>query len=239
MSESLTFSFQLLPEKVSRLLFQITIVIVLLHLITFFLAYAMGRDDIFGLVRIFNLDTEKTVPAAFSVLILMIASSLLFLVWHVSRTKSIKNSWYWMLLAVGFLVMGVDEAWEYHELLTEPMRDALNVGEGKTQFLLYAWVVPGIILIFILGLIFIKFLIGLPKRTRNGFIIAGVIYVSGAIGMEMVGGYYKVEYGPQSLAYFAAATLEETLEMVGVVLFIREILRYLASLTPKIEIALS
>lgn len=142
-------------------------------------------------------------------------------------------------LAIGFLVMGVDEAWEYHEMLTEPMQNALNVGEGKTQFLLYAWVVPAIILVFILGLVFIKFLIGLPKRTRNGFILAGAIYVSGAVGMEMVGGYYKVEYGPQSLAYFAAVTIEETFEMVGVVLFIREILRYLATITQKIEISLT
>lgn len=97
MSESSSFAFKILPEKVGSLLFKVVIAIVSLHLITFFLAYAMGRDDIFGLVRIFDLDTEKTVPAAFSVLILLIASALLFLVWYVSRTKSIKNSWYWML----------------------------------------------------------------------------------------------------------------------------------------------
>ena len=239
MSESSSFSFKLLPEKVASQLFKVMIVIVLLHLVTFIVAYAMGREDIFGLVRIFNLDTERTVPAAFSVLILLIASALLGLVWHVSRRKAIKNSWYWMLLAVGFLVMGIDEAWSYHETLSGPIKNMIGVENDTAGVLFYAWVIPAIILVAILGLVFIKFLIGLPKRTRNGFIIAGAIYVSGAVGMELVGGLIRVEYGIHGLAYFASVTIEETLEMVGVILFIREILTYLETITPKIEISLS
>jgi hypothetical protein len=56
---------------------------------------------------------------------------------------------------------------------------------------------------------------------------AAAVYVGGALGMEMVCGYMFVEYGEQSLAYLAAMTLEETMEMTGMVIFLYALLDFL------------
>ena len=67
------------------------------------------------------------------------------------------------------------------------------------------------------------------------FIIAGCLYVSGALGMEMVGGNYRDMVGEVDLNYGLITSFEETLEMAGIILFIYGLLDYLRSLSNKIR----
>jgi len=39
----------------------------------------------------------------------------------------------------------------------------------------------------IFGLVYLRFLVDLPPKTRHLFLIAGLVYISGVLGMEMVG----------------------------------------------------
>lgn len=48
---------------------------------------------------------------------------------------------------------------------------------------------------------------------------SGAIFVTGALGLESVGGFYWEAQGNQALQYIAATTTEELLEMLGIVLF--------------------
>lgn len=93
-------------------------------------------------------------------------------------------------------------------------------------------VVPGRVfslLVLLLAVTYWRFLLHLPFRSRMLFLTSAVVYVGGALGMEMVGGWYAQNYGSGNLSYVAIATLEETLEMLGVVIFIYALLRYLAA----------
>ncbi|NER04565.1 MAG: hypothetical protein F6K17_19105, partial [Okeania sp. SIO3C4] len=50
--------------------------------------------------------------------------------------------------------------------------------------------------------------------------------VGGGIGMEMIGGYYAYLYDTKNFFYEILVTIEEFLEMLGVVVFIYALLCY-------------
>jgi len=62
------------------------------------------------------------------------------------------------------------------------------------------------------------------------FIMAGVIFLTGALGVEMLGAREADVYGYDTVIYGFLYSLEEMLEMLGVVLFIYALLSYLAQL---------
>ena len=61
------------------------------------------------------------------------------------------------------------------------------------------------------------------------FPTAGAIYLSGAIGMEMLSGAYCSLHGQNNMTYSLYVLLEEFLEMAGIVTFISALLGYLGA----------
>ena len=72
------------------------------------------------------------------------------------------------------------------------------------------------------------FLRRLPADTRRRFLVAGFIYVSGSLGLEMLGGNYEFVQGKRDLAFGLLGVAEETCEMLGTILFLRALLLYLS-----------
>jgi hypothetical protein len=60
--------------------------------------------------------------------------------------------------------------------------------------------------------------------------------VGGALGMEMVCGYYADAVGQRNLIYGLLASVEEILEMVGVIVFIYALLSYIGSYLENIDL---
>jgi hypothetical protein len=71
-----------------------------------------------------------------------------------------------------------------------------------------------------------KFLLHLPAKTRLRFLIAATIYLGGAIGVELFGSQHAELYGYENLTYSMIATLEESLEMTGLIVFIWALMNY-------------
>ena len=103
----------------------------------------------------------------------------------------------------------------------------LRLHVNTTGFLYYSWVVVGIPLILIFVLLYLKFLVHLPRKTRLLFLVAGTIFVSGAIGTEMFAGRYHEIYGKENMTYAIITALEEFCEMFGIVVFIYALLSYM------------
>jgi len=176
------------------------------------------------LVKLFDLDLEINVPSFFSVLLLSTAAFLLAVITAISRKQGRRRLLEWTILSAGFLFLAFDEMASVHERLIEPMREILGV---KTLGpLYYAWIVPAIALVVFLGIGFIKFLIELPAKTRWSFIIAGSMFVGGAVGIEALEGIYD----QGNLIYNALVTIEESLEMGGIILFIWALLGYITNI---------
>ena len=169
-----------------------------------------------------RLDSERSVSAFFSFLILLIACGLLALIAIGKATQRDPWMWHWIGLACLFLFLAYDEAASVHEMLTDPLREAL----GVSGFLYFAWVIPGMILVACVFLIYLPFLMRLQRRYALLFVAAGAIFVGGALGVELITARsYAESYdgGP----YHLLTTLEESLEMAGIILFIHALLRYI------------
>ncbi|MCH8039862.1 MAG: hypothetical protein IH977_05880, partial [Nitrospinae bacterium] len=83
----------------------------------------------------------------------------------------------------------------------------------------YSWAIPGGITAAIFGLAYLRFLRHLPARTRWLFVVSGCVFLGGAVGVEMSTDWYDDEDLLDTLAYNLWNTVEEGLEMGGVVLF--------------------
>jgi hypothetical protein len=187
--------------------------------------YTTGHERLFGLVQFFDLDQELNAPSYFSGLILILSSLLLGLITALKTKDGSADLREWALLCAGFLLMGADEMFSYHERFGPPLRELL--GRESLGPFHYTWVLVGIPVVAMLGLYFARFLLRLPGPVRARFVVAGAVYVSGVLGVEMIGGWYREGHG-QDLLYNLIASLEEFFEMAGVILFIRALLMYIA-----------
>ena len=148
---------------------------------------------------------------------------MLAIIAKVKNKKQDRYYQHWKYLALIFLYLAVDEGVKIHERSIEPVRNALNLG----GFFYYAWIVPAIILFSLFCLIYLKFVSSLPKKTRLLFILCAITFVSGAIGVEMIGGKITALQGQGNLTYVFAATIEEFLEMVAIACYIYSLLDYI------------
>ena len=68
----------------------------------------------------------------------------------------------------------------------------------------------------VVGLAFVPFLLSLQRRVAVLFMLSGLLYVSGAIGVELL----SEDMDEESFAYGLATALEEGLEMMGALMFL-------------------
>jgi hypothetical protein len=193
----------------------------------------LGHDHLLGFVPKFDLGTENNVPTWFSTICLFLCAIALAAIALTEWRGKGPLRVYWFGLAGTFVLLSLDEAASFHEMLTAPLRAALHTG----GLLYFAWVIPGGL--FVLGFLFLfwRFLSDVPAETRRGFLLAGLTYCSGCLAMEMIGGRYLALHG----ADFNCALmciLEESLEMAGVILFLRSLLAYLADHVGSLTIRL-
>ena len=215
------------PSSIARILGAVAFFLVLASVAGQLTVYLTGHEQVYGLVRLFNVDTELNLPAFFSTFILVFAALLLAVITVLEKKRMAAHISHWAVLTFGFLLMAVDEAVSLHEMLVEPTRKLL--GDDNLGAFYFAWVIPGIVIVLVLALYFLKFLLHLPAKTRFTFLLAAIIYLGGAIGLELIGGRYAELHGAHNLTYNMFATIEESLEMAGVIIFIRALLIYIAS----------
>ncbi len=179
-----------------------------------------------GIIEIamrFDLNHEVNVPTWYASSSLLSCAFLLGIIAVAKRRGGGPFVLHWGLLSLVFLYLSMDEASGLHEILIVPLRRRLG-----THGLLYeAWVIPAFVLVCLFALSFLRFLWHLDRRTRSLFIYAGVTYVGGALGLEMIDGAIAEVYGPESLRYLVVMTAEEMLEMLGVIIFLCALLDYL------------
>jgi hypothetical protein len=91
----------------------------------------------------------------------------------------------------------------------------------------YAWVILGGVILLILSFFYFRFVLALPAKTRRLFIVAGSVYVSAAIGVEMMEGAWISLSGTADLIFRVLTNIEEVGEMIGIALFLYALLTYI------------
>ncbi len=186
-----------------------------------------GHWRLGGLYALFSLDGEGTFPTWLNSFIIL----LLFMVtWAISRVNGPKTARYhnrWKFLSVMFLLMSIDEIAMFHEAIGKEISTRFN----SVNHLYFGFAIPGIILAVALFIAYIPLLRNLPRKVMLGMMMAGVIYIGGAAGIEMIEAKWFFLYGERHAAYLLLSDLEELCEMGGLVFLLKILLDYLRSLS--------
>lgn len=171
---------------------------------------------------LFNLDKELNIPAVYSALTLLFSSIILNFIACIKDEQRDRYTRHWKSLSIIFALLFFDELVSWHERFIGIVKGIVNT----SGLLYFAWVIPGSIGVMIFLILFFKFIINLSVKTRNHFLIAGTIYIAGAIGCELFGGYFIDNN--QTLLYMLEVILEEFLEKLGIAVFIYGLLSHIS-----------
>lgn len=214
------------PGKVTRIFAGAVLLLTAGHLAGQISRLFLGHDYLMGLVPLLDFDREHNLPSYYSALALAFSALLLMIIARSQSAPGGEDARYWWGLTFLFAYLSVDEAVGIHEKMILPLQDAT----GASGLLFYAWVIPYGLCILILGIILLRFLLRLPSLTRRHFLLAAVVYLSGALVLELFGGrHYEAYKGTADLTYTLLTTAEEFLEMAGVVIFIHALLGFMAT----------
>ena len=223
------------PEKVCKILLVIIMILIFTNLLSHAGAFIFNQySEANYSARLFRLDSESNLPTFYSSLSLGICSILLAIIASHKKVTNSRYTKHWKFLSLLFFVLAIDEIAMMHEILTV-LQEPLNI-DGSFYF---TWVAPAFIFLLVFSVTFISFLKSLPQKIRTLFILSGMIYVGGAVGVEMIGGYHSEMYGDNNFVHGMITTIEESLEMMGILVFIYSLLFYLQTYLEKINLSIS
>jgi len=178
-----------------------------------------GLEDHFALrlTSLFYLDSENNIPAWFSACILWSCSMFLFAISALETDKSINK--YWFIIGLSLLYVSLDESISLHERASHKINGFIAANDiVLSDFFAFPWIVPASILVVIFGVALIPFFARLQNQVRQLFLTSAIVYLSGSVGFEMVGGFLLANSG--RLPYLIAVAFEEILEMLGALILL-------------------
>lgn len=183
--------------------------------------------------RMINMDREMNLPTWYEAALLSASGLILGIIAKRKQELQDRFSLDWRLLSRIFYLLAIDEVVSIHELFILPdLADDLNL----PWFLHSTWVIPGIISVGWFIRRFWRFAQHLDRTTRWRFMGSLGLFIFGVIGMEMLGSTYAQWQHQQSLGYAMIATLEEAIEIFGMIGFIYSLLNYLRDLQGSVNI---
>jgi hypothetical protein len=209
--------------RVSDALLTIVCLLIGLSLLGQYAKFCYGHTMLKGFVPTFYVDLESSAPTWYSSAALGLAGGLLALIASAKFQSTDNHRWHWTMLSGLFFALSLDEIAMIHELPIDPLREYWRAGGA----LYYPWVVPGAALVGLVGLFYLPFYLSLPRPTQRGFLLAALLFVGGAIGVEMISAAHADVFGEENLDYALIVTLEELLEMLGIVVFVRSLLDHI------------
>ena len=188
------------------------------------LQYFLGRDQLFELVRLFNLGDEQNIPTWYTSATLLLCTIFLAYIAATKKRLGLPYTTHWSALSIIFLFLSIDAIATIHDRTIErPLIELLN----PRGFLHFPWVIPGTILVLLLAIFYSRFLFHLPTKTRFLFIVAAFFYIGGGLALEMVSAYLMDYHVHQILLRGLVATSQEFFEMVGIIIFIYALVTYI------------
>lgn len=229
-----SFSYDLKTSRINRVIYYSFLIQLLFNLILIF-SIESGNQHHYGLKK-FYFDLEESIPTYFSSVILLFSSFLLALISRMKHKIMDSFSDHWMIISALFLLLSVDEIAGFHEVLIDPLNSLFHF----TGYWRFSRVIPALIFVLIFTASYLNFLGSLPIKYKRGFILAGCVYVIGAIGIEMISAklFINDKASELDLIYNLTITLEESFEMLGVMIFISYLLSYLKSMNDRINLSL-
>jgi hypothetical protein len=215
------------PKKIAQTLLFVILFLVLNHTIGQAYKFFSGHGNLGGYIRLFDLDAEANIPAWYSSSALFFCSFLVG-AWT-KKVNQVPHAAHWLGISLLFLFLSIDEAVSVHETLGAVLENKFR----PTGFFTSAWVIPGLAFIAVVFISYLKFLWHLPRKTGYQFLGAGIIYILGAVGLEMIAAnFWWSSHQFEGFSYELLVACEEFLEMFGVVAFMYAFLSYIEPIQP-------
>lgn len=163
-------------------------------------------DRLHGLQPWFDVGLENNVPTGWTVLLLLVLATRLWRLRGQSRA--------WPFAALAAAALAVDEWVGWHEHLRVPGEALRQAGLSLPT---YAWVLPGAVVAALCLAAATPWLRSLPVAVRRRVLLAVAVFCSGALVGDAVSGW-AVRLGGSVELWRAITTVEEALEMAGVLL---------------------
>lgn len=212
--------------------------------------------------QLFDMDLEANLPTFYNCFLFFVGAALFLLLGNTVPQGRPRRGWY--LMAGVFAFLGVDEGSQVHEKFMLVTLRLLHNGQqsgGDFGWFYYAWVIPYGIAAITLVLILSRWLMALDAPLKKGLFLSGTVYVFGAVFMEMLSGKvadgYTVTLSPDQevyipceiyenntchlythWGYIGAYSVEETCEMLGLVLCIYALLKALERRKIRFDVAI-
>lgn len=213
---------QLSSKKFSAWLLGLSLALNLVGLAARVIEKLLGYDNT-TFVRLVDVSEEANITSWFSSLLLLISALLILLIARLKHLEKDPFTRYWTFMAVVFFFLSLDEIASIHEATIKPLRALFNA----SGYFYYSWVILAIPVLLIFTVLYARFFFSLPGNIRNQLILAAFLFLSGAVGFEMLGGFlHDVQISRMYLSS-VLVTFEELLENLGAVLNISVLLAYL------------
>ena len=205
---------------ITRTLALIALVLVLIHSAVLGVYFYIDDPDVFDFVRLIDLDYEGNFPTLYSVFLFVVNGVLFWLIYRASNAAN--DSWakYWFGLAIIFVYLGIDEGTRFHEEIGDLTENFIE----SSGYLYFPWVVPYMTLVVIAGLIYLRFFLSLSRDMQRRLIFSAVLFIGGAVGVEMISANQADLHGTSSISYSILYTIEESLEMAGLLVLANTLL---------------
>lgn len=214
------------PKNVFIFLGIIMVILGALHLLSTFLATHYGLSESQKMLASrFDLNEEISLPTWYEQTLLLIVSLVALIIGMQKYSAKVKYAKHWLGIGFIFLFLSIDEGSSFHEILMPAIKNTFKSSELFNSYFYYAWVIVGFIFVAIVALIYFKFWLNLPSKTRWLTLTSAIIFVGGSMGVEMISGDYFSVHG-YTFAYAILNFFEEMMEGFGAILFIYTLLNY-------------
>lgn len=214
----------IVPTDVIRFFYVMTATVVVLGIARELFVGVVGTETVLQDLRHFALDAERNLGSWYSSALMVLIAVCTFFNGQADRRRADFVSYGWLVIAVVFVMLSIDETAGFHEVVDVPLRDHFEL----TGIFYNPWVFFGASFVAVFAAAMIPFLRSLPRTIAGLFILSGVIYVGGALGLEPVDAFFEDTYGEGSFLQLVSTTIEEALEMIGLTLFLHANLIYMA-----------
>lgn len=217
-------SISIRSDWTTKVFGSIVIGLAITSFIRLFIKYQVEPSLYPSVLELFNLEADKNIPIFFYVLLLLIGTLLLSTIALIQIQQNSPQKFGWILLTSIVFAMSIDKAIRLHGYLIQFIQTIL--GRNDPGMIIYPLVIVLLTIGIAIILQLIKFLRELPANTRKSFIIAGCVFLSGALVLEAIGSSFYDLSGHANLVYDILSILEESLEMAGIIAFIRGLILF-------------
>ena len=166
-----------------------------------------------------NLGEEQSIPTYVSLLNLLLCSILIYIIYRHEKRLGHSGSGVWKFLSIIFHFLSIDKSASIHEQFSNIHRGLVVAGIVPETLKTNRWIPFGIIFGLVVFATLIPFIRRLPKDTRRYFVIAGSVFVTGAVGFEYLGALMTEDGMKDSFADLVRGVFEEGFVMYGIAIF--------------------